>query len=74
VAIDSPAGPSEILIPADGSAKRFSGLSVETFLESMTYRSLSKEALKLMSSDITNLAFIEGPYTKYIRSIEIRKE
>jgi len=61
-------------LPTGGSAKRFSGLSVETFLKSMTYQSLSKEALKLMSSDITNLASSEGPYTEHIRSVKIREE
>ena len=62
------------ILPTGGSAKRFSGLSVETFLKSMTYQSLSKEALKLMSSDITNLASSEGPYTEHIRSVKIREE
>ncbi|TKJ45716.1 histidinol dehydrogenase [Candidatus Aerophobetes bacterium Ae_b3a] len=62
------------ILPTGGSAKRFSGLSVETFLKSMTYQSLSKGALKLMSSDITNLASSEGPYTEHIRSVKIREE
>lgn len=62
------------ILPTGGSARRFSGLSVETFLKSMTYQSLSKEALKLMSSDIINLASSEGPYTEHIRSVKIREE
>jgi len=62
------------ILPTGGSAKRFSGLSVETFLKSMSYQSISKEALKLMSSDITNLASSEGPYTEHIRSVKIREE
>ncbi len=62
------------ILPTGGSAKRFSGLSVETFLKSMTYQSLSREALKLMSSDITNIASSEGPYTEHIRSVKIREE
>jgi len=62
------------ILPTGGSAKRFSGLSVETFLKSMTHQSLSKEALKLMSSDITNLALSEGPYTEHIRSVKTREE
>lgn len=62
------------ILPTGGSAKRFSGLSVETFLKSTTYQSLSKEALKLMSPDITNLASSEGPYTEHIHSVKIREE
>jgi histidinol dehydrogenase len=62
------------ILPTGGSARRFSGLSVETFLKSMTYQSLSKEALKLMSSDIANIASSEGPYTEHIRSVKIREE
>jgi len=62
------------ILPTGGSAKRFSGLSVETFLKSMTYQSLSKEALRSRSSDITNLASSEGPYTEHIRSVKIREE
>ena len=62
------------ILPTGGSAKRFSGLSVETFLKSMTYQFLSKEALRCMSSDITNIASSEGPYTEHIRSVKIREE
>jgi len=62
------------ILPTGGAAKRFSGLSVETFLKSMTYQSLSQKALRLMSSDITNLASAEGPYTEHIRSIKAREE
>lgn len=62
------------ILPTGASARTFSGLSVETFLKSMTYQSLSKEALRLMSSDITNLASIEGPYTEHIRSVKAREK
>lgn len=62
------------ILPTGASAKRFSGLSVQTFLKSMTYQSLSREALRLMSSDITNLASIEGPYTEHIRSVKAREK
>lgn len=62
------------ILPTGGSARKFSGLSVQTFLKSMTYQSLSKEALRSMSSDITNLASAEGPYTEHIRSVKIREE
>jgi len=62
------------ILPTGGSARSFSGLSVGTFLKGMTYQSLSREALRQMSSDITNIASIEGPYTEHIRSVKAREE
>lgn len=62
------------ILPTGGSARRFSGLSVETFLKNITYQSLSQKALRQMSSDITNIASAEGPYTEHIRSIKTREE
>ena len=62
------------ILPTGGSARRFSGLSVETFLKKITYQSLSKKALNLMSEDITRLASLEGPYNEHIRSVKARKE
>jgi len=62
------------ILPTGGSAKRFSGLSVETFLKKMTFQSLSKKALNLMSEDIARLATLEGPYNEHIRSVKAREE
>lgn len=62
------------ILPTGGAARRFSGLSVETFLKGVTYQSLSREALSLMNSDITNLASVEGPYTEHIRSVKAREK
>ncbi|MFQ5835805.1 MAG: histidinol dehydrogenase [bacterium] len=62
------------ILPTGGWAKSFSGLSVQTFLKSLTYQSLTKKALKLMGKDIATLAFAEGPYDAHTRSIEIRQE
>ncbi len=62
------------ILPTGGWAKNFSGLSVQTFLKSLTYQSLTKKALKLMGKDIATLAFAEGPYDAHTCSVEIRQE
>jgi len=62
------------ILPTGGWAKSFSGLSVQTFLKSLTYQSLTKRALKLMGRDIANLASAEGPYDAHTRSIDVRQE
>jgi len=60
------------ILPTGGSAKGFSGLSVDTFLRRLTYQFLSRETLSLMSDDIANLSSIEGPYEAHIRSVRMR--
>ncbi len=62
------------ILPTGGRAKSFSGLSVQTFLKSLTYQSLTQKVLKLMGKDIATLAFAEGPYDAHARSIEVRQE
>jgi histidinol dehydrogenase len=62
------------ILPTGGWAKSFSGLSVQTFLKSLTYQFLTKRALKQMGKDIATLAFAEGPYDAHTRSIEVRQE
>ena len=62
------------ILPTGGSARGFSGLSVENFLRRTTYQSLSPRALSLMSQHIINLAKAEGPLEAHIRSIKVRQE
>jgi len=62
------------ILPTGGSAKGFSGLSVDTFLKRSTYQFLSRKTLSSMSKDIANLSSIEGPYEAHMRSIRIRGE
>ncbi len=62
------------ILPTGGSARGFSGLSVDNFLKRITYQSLSPEALSSMSHDIVNLAKAEGPLEAHIRSIKLRQE
>ncbi len=60
------------ILPTGGAAKRFSGLSVDTFLKKLTFQSLSKEALSSISKDIITLASQEGPFEEHINAIEVR--
>ncbi len=48
------------ILPTGGYARMFSGLSVETFLKSVTYQELSKEALERLGQAVINLARAEG--------------
>jgi histidinol dehydrogenase len=48
------------VLPTGGGARRFGGLSVETFLRSTTVQRLDKEALTDLSETITTLAGAEG--------------
>jgi len=60
------------ILPTAGAAKRFSGLSVDTFLKRLTFQSLSKEALSSISKDIITLASQEGPFEEHINAIKLR--
>jgi histidinol dehydrogenase len=62
------------ILPTGGSARGFSGLSVDSFLKRIAYQSLSPEALSSMRDDIVNLAKTEGPLGAHIRSINLRQE
>ncbi len=62
------------ILPTGGSARGFSGLSVDSFLKRIAYQSLSPEALSSMRDDIVNLAKAEGPLGAHIRSINLRQE
>lgn len=62
------------ILPTGGSARGFSGLSVDNFLKRIVYQSLSPEVLSSMSHDIVNLAKAEGPLEAHIRSIKLRQE
>ncbi|WP_299331897.1 histidinol dehydrogenase [Haloplanus sp.] len=48
------------VLPTGGGARRFGGLSAETFLRSTTVQRLDKEALTDLSETITTLAGAEG--------------
>ncbi|MFA9517767.1 histidinol dehydrogenase [Halopenitus sp. H-Gu1] len=56
---DYAAGPNHVL-PTNGGAKRYGGLSTETFLRSSTVQRLDQEALSTLSETITTLAEAEG--------------
>ena len=48
------------VLPTNGSAKRFGGLSVDAFLRSTTVQRLSEKSLEGLSETITTLADAEG--------------
>jgi histidinol dehydrogenase len=48
------------VLPTGGGARRFGGLSVETFLRSTTVQRLDRSALSTLSDTITTLAETEG--------------
>ena len=62
------------ILPTGGSARGFSGLSVDTFLKRLTYQFLSQKTLNSMNEDIANLSSVEGPYEAHMRSVRKRRE
>jgi histidinol dehydrogenase len=56
---DYASGPNHVL-PTGGTARQFGGLSVDTFLRSVTVQSLDREALADLSETVTTLAETEG--------------
>jgi len=48
------------VLPTNGGAKRYGGLSVDTFLRSSTVQRLDRDALDGLSETITTLAEAEG--------------
>ncbi|GAA0726112.1 histidinol dehydrogenase [Halorubrum trapanicum] len=56
---DYAAGTNHVL-PTNGGAKRYGGLSVDTFLRSSTVQRLDRDALDDLSETITSLADAEG--------------
>ncbi|MFC5278255.1 histidinol dehydrogenase [Halorubrum rubrum] len=56
---DYATGPNHVL-PTNGGAKRYGGLSVDTFLRSSTVQRLDRDALDDLSETITTLAEAEG--------------
>lgn len=65
------AGPSHVL-PTGGSARFFSGLSVNNFLKRTTILSFSKNAFEKVANDTIEIARSEGLFT-HAESVEIRK-
>ena len=56
---DYAAGTNHVL-PTNGGAKRYGGLSVDTFLRSSTVQRLDRDALANLSETVTSLAEAEG--------------
>ena len=56
---DYASGPNHVL-PTSGGARRYGGLSVDTFLRSTTVQKLDRDALDGLSDTITTLAEAEG--------------
>ncbi|MBM4045429.1 MAG: histidinol dehydrogenase [Planctomycetes bacterium] len=67
---DYVAGPSHVL-PTGGTARFFSGLSVNDFLKRTTVISYSRTALKSAAPSIRAIAAAEG-LTAHVRSVDIR--
>jgi histidinol dehydrogenase len=61
------------VLPTGGGARRFGGLSVETFLRSTTVQRLDRDALDELSGTITTLAEAEG-LTGHAESVRRRFE
>jgi len=61
------------VLPTGGGARRFGGLSVETFLRSTTVQRLDRDALSDLSETITTLAEAEG-LTGHAESVRRRFE
>jgi len=59
------------ILPTAGYAKRFSGLSVETFLKHTTFQKLSKDGLRRIGQAVIKLANAEG-LPLHAKSIEER--
>jgi histidinol dehydrogenase len=67
---DYASGPNHVL-PTGGTARSFSGLSVDDFLRKMTFQSLSHKALVDLAPTVETLARAEGLFA-HARSVEIR--
>ena len=65
-------GPSHVL-PTDGAARAWSGVSVHTFLKSMTVQTLTPEAAARLAGPAAVLARIEG-LEAHARAAEARRE
>lgn len=69
---DYVAGPSHVL-PTNGTARFFSGISVHDFLKSSHVISYSRKALEKVKGSVEYLASLEG-LTKHMESVRIRFE
>jgi histidinol dehydrogenase len=69
---DYASGPNHVL-PTGGTARQFGGLSVDTFLRSVTVQSLDREALADLSETVTTLAETEG-LEAHAASLRVRFE
>lgn len=67
---DYVAGPSHVL-PTNGTARFFSGLSIGDFLRSTHFVSYSKRALEKVRSSVEKVSSLEG-LTKHAESIRVR--
>jgi histidinol dehydrogenase len=66
------AGPSHVL-PTNGTARFFSGISISDFLKSSHVISFSKKALEKVKGPIEHLATLEG-LVRHMESVKIRFE
>jgi len=60
-------------LPTNGSAKSYSGITVESFLKYISIQKLSKKGLELLAPTVTCLAEMEG-LEAHKRSVSIRLE
>jgi histidinol dehydrogenase len=66
------AGPSHVL-PTNGTARFFSGISISDFLKSSHVISYSKKALEKVKAPVEHLAALEG-LVRHMESVKIRFE
>ncbi|XOD69750.1 MAG: histidinol dehydrogenase [Flavobacteriales bacterium AspAUS03] len=59
------------ILPTNGYAKSYSGISVDSFLKKITFQQLSKEGLKNLSETVETLAIAEG-LIAHQRAVRIR--
>ncbi len=69
---DYVAGPSHVL-PTNGTARFFSGISITDFLKSSHIISYNRKALEKVKAPIENLATLEG-LPKHMESVKVRFE
>ncbi|MGL4208602.1 MAG: histidinol dehydrogenase [Candidatus Adiutrix sp.] len=67
---DYASGPNHVL-PTSGTARMFSGLSIDSFLKKITFQHLSPEALKTLAPTVTTLANAEGLFA-HAQSVSVR--
>jgi histidinol dehydrogenase len=67
---DYASGPNHVL-PTGGAARAIGGLGLESFLKAVTFQRLTRPGLKVIASDVTVLAAVEG-LDAHGRSVSVR--